>query len=127
PAEVKLKYDQELPPGEKALRKIPPEQYPDFSIMQTDPTGLARSIDYSLQYLNKPSSRGYFPYLDSSHDRAVATLVAMRQILAGGGSQVNWNAEVRQKFEVYKSIGAPKPDGSGYSGQVLFTGYCTPI
>src|SRR3954451_420409 len=25
-----LDYGRELPPGEKALRKIPPEQYPDF-------------------------------------------------------------------------------------------------
>jgi membrane-bound lytic murein transglycosylase A len=28
---------------------------------------------------------------------------------------------------VYKSYGAPLPDGSGFSDRVLFTGYCTPI
>src|SRR3712207_8694353 len=55
-----------LPPGEKALRKIPPEQYPDFGGMRTNPADLARSIDHSLAYLAKPSSRTKFPYLDIS-------------------------------------------------------------
>jgi membrane-bound lytic murein transglycosylase A len=37
------------------------------------------------------------------------------------------NQQIRQNFEVYQSVGAPSPDGSGYSGQVRFTGYFTPI
>lgn len=131
PPDPPLNFAQELPPGEKALRKISPEEYPDFSVMQTNATDLARSIDNSLAYLGRPTSRQFFPYLDITHERAVATLQAMRQIVASGSP--DWNAEVRRRFEVFKSIGAPLPAGGagggpgGYSGQVLFTGYFTPI
>src|SRR5205085_11908481 len=59
-------------------------------------------------------------------DRAVATLRAMRQMLATPGGP-DWNAMVRQDFDVYQSVGAPQPDNTGYTGQVLFTGYYTPI
>ena len=122
-----LDYARELPAGEKALRKIPPEQYPDFSGWRTNPADLARSIDNSLAYLSAPSSGAFFPYLDITRDRAVATLRAMRHMLATPGGP-DWNALVRQKFEVYQSVGAPKPDdAAGYTGQVLFTGYYTPI
>lgn len=129
PPDPPLNFAQELAPGEKALRKISPSQYPDFSVMQTNAVDLARSIDNSLAYLARPTSRQFFPYLDITHERAVATLTAMRQIVASGTP--DWNAAVRQRFEVYKSIGAPLPGGAsgpgGYSGQVLFTGYFTPI
>jgi membrane-bound lytic murein transglycosylase A len=33
---------------------------------------------------------------------------------------------IADRFEVYQSIGAPDPQGSGYTGRVLFTGYFTP-
>jgi peptidoglycan lytic transglycosylase A len=127
PPDPPLNFAQELPPGEKALRKISPAQYPDFSVMQTNAADLARSIDNSLAYLARPTSRQFFPYLDITHERAVATLRAMREIVASGGNP-DWNAEVRRRFEVYKSIGAPlSGSAGGYSGQVLFTGYFTPI
>ncbi len=34
--------------------------------------------------------------------------------------------QIRANFEVYKSKGAPRPEGGGYTDIVLFTGYCTP-
>ena len=38
-----------------------------------------------------------------------------------------FNQQIVQNFEVYKSYGAPTPDGAEYTDRVLFTGYCTPI
>jgi membrane-bound lytic murein transglycosylase A len=127
-----IDFRQPLPDGAVALRKIDPSQYPDFGAMQVDPVRLSESIDGSLRYLSAPSSRAYFPYLDISHDRAVATLTRLRdicnQMIAMGRWDRTWfNQQICSNFEVYKSYGAPSPDGMGYTDRVLFTGYCTPI
>jgi len=122
-----LDYTQELPPGEKALRKIPPERYPAFAADPAQQPQLLRSVRNSLSYLSAPSSEKFFPYLDITHQRAVATLQLLRAILAGAGTApVQWDAVIREKFEVYQSVGAPRAGAAGYSNQVLFTGYFTP-
>jgi membrane-bound lytic murein transglycosylase A len=122
-----LNYAQELPPGEKALRKIPPERYPVFAADPASHSRLLRSIDNSLSYLAAPGSEKFFPYLDITHGRAVATLKALKAALvAAGTSPVQWDALIREKFEVYQSVGAPRSDAPGYSNKVLFTGYFTP-
>lgn len=127
-----LDYSRELPPGQLALRKIPPSMYPSFRVEPADRPGLVRAIDQSLVYLAAPSSRRFFPYLDITHDRAVATLKALREIASS--PTADFDAQIRQRFDVYQSIGAPQGDeliepapAAGYSGQVLFTGYFTPI
>ncbi|QOV92009.1 MltA domain-containing protein [Humisphaera borealis] len=132
PAVKSLDYARELPPGQLALRKIPPEMYPNFDVMQTDRTALLRSIDQSLVYLDAPTSQRFFPYLDITHARAVATLRALRELASS--PTPDWNGEIRRRFDVYQSVGAPQGDelvspapAPGYSGQVLFTGYFTPI
>ena len=126
-----IDFGAQLEPGKLALRKIPPEQYPDFSQGTWNLNVLGRSIDASLSYLAKPSSRRFFPYLDITHDRAVASLNAFRQLvnnaLAQGPNSGQYiDQQIRANFEVYKSIGAPRPDGPGYTDIVQFTGYCTP-
>ncbi len=122
-----LDFARELPPGEKALRKVPPERYPGFAADAASQPRLLQSIDNSLRYLAAPSSRKFFPYLDITHERAVATLRALREaVVAAGSAPVQWDALIREKFDVYQSVGAPRADGSGYSNQVLFTGYFTP-
>lgn len=126
-----INFGQQLAPGQLALRKIPPEQYPDFSGGTWNLNVLGRSIDHSLAYLAHPSSQRFFPYLDISHDRAVASLHAFRQIVndalaQGPNAGAYINREIRAKFEVYKSYGAPNPDGPGFTDTVQFTGYCTP-
>jgi membrane-bound lytic murein transglycosylase A len=101
--------------------------YPTFAPGPADRAALLRSIDNSLAYLAKPSSQKFFPYLDITHERAVATLRALREILASAPDPSGqFDAAIRANFEVYQSVGAPAADGSGYSGQVLFTGYFTP-
>ncbi len=115
-----------------ALRKIDPSEYPNFGEQPIDPARLRTSIDNSLQYLAAPSSRQFFPYLDITHARAVATLQTLRgicdQAIAMGGWNGEWfNQQIVRDFEVYKSYGAPTPDGTAFTDRVLFTGYFTPI
>jgi membrane-bound lytic murein transglycosylase A len=124
-------FSGQLGEGELALRKISPAEYPDFSVNMTDPDALIRSCDQSIAYLQRPSSTKYYPYLDISHDRAIASVAALKAIMveqksAQKRSPELLNALIRQMFEVYKSKGAPAPEG-GYTDTVLFTGYFTPI
>ncbi|HEY1685095.1 MAG TPA: MltA domain-containing protein [Tepidisphaeraceae bacterium] len=124
----KINYNAPLPQGQLALVKIDPSQYPDFSFSQTDLSRLNRALDYSLQYLRTRSSQQFFPYLDISHDRAVNTLLELKQIINDPSQAAQINSIVRQRFDVYKSIGAPDPEkAGGYTGEVQYTGYYTPI
>jgi membrane-bound lytic murein transglycosylase A len=131
PAPPAMKWDGELPPGQIALRKIPIEQYPDFSNSTWNLQGLGPAIDHSIDYMNHPSSRASFPYLDITHDRAMATLKAFHELIDKAANRADAgafiNSEIRNNFEVYKSVGAPKPEGSGFTDRVMFTGYFTPI
>jgi peptidoglycan lytic transglycosylase A len=125
-------FRQPLPEGMVALRKIPPEQYPDFGLQPIDVQTLEHSIDQSLAYLSAPSSKSFYPYLDITHERAVESLVRLRQICEATAQHGPWdgswfNQQIVQNFEVYQSIGAPSADGTEYTDRVLFTGYFTPI
>ncbi len=120
--EVSKDYARPLPEGMMALEKIDPSQYPDFGRGFTgDPEGLLASIDYSLTYFSKPSSKKPYPYLDVSHDRAQRSLVEFRALLQTAKSPEELNREVAARFDVYRSVGY---DGNG---TVLYTGYCEPI
>lgn len=117
-------YDRPLPPGKLALRKITdPAMLPDFSaaFYNAQSTGLRDSIQRSLHYLAKPSTQRYFPYGDVSHDRAVASLQAFLTVLDEARSPDEFNRIIRDKFDVYISVGCDD------RGTVLFTGYYTPI
>jgi membrane-bound lytic murein transglycosylase A len=114
-------YGRPLPPGKLALRKIPPEQYPDFSRGYYDRAGLEQAIRYSLDYLSRPSSQRYFPYGHIPHDRAVASLEAFLEVLQTVRSPQELDDVIRARFEVYQSVGW---DGNG---TVYFTGYYSPI
>jgi membrane-bound lytic murein transglycosylase A len=129
---LKLDFKQPLPGDMVALRKISPAEYPDFARDPIVPLRLGFAIDRSLEYMATPSSQAFYPYLDITHDRAVATLHRLRAICREQQTRGTWDAawfnqQIRDQFDVYKSIGAPKADGSGYSDRVLFTGYFTPV
>jgi membrane-bound lytic murein transglycosylase A len=128
---MKIDYAAPLPEGEVALRKIDPSEYPDFSpgLMSGDLDALKRSVDHSIAYFMRAGSAKVYPYLDITHDRAIASLRAFREMLDQGpfrGTSQELNSFIAQRFEVYQSIGAPRPDGGGYTNEVLFTGYFTP-
>ena len=131
PKKKPVNFNQELPQGQLALRKIRPEQYPDFSRCTWNLDVLTRAIDASIEYNTHPSSQQHYPYLDIDHPRVVATLRAFRQLVeqAKGRPDAGQviDSEIRRNYEVYKSIGAPNSSGGGYTDRVLFTGYFTPI
>ena len=124
-------YSAQLPPGTLALRKIPPSMYPSFATTPADLGRIHPAILYSLEYLSKPSSQAFYPYADITHDRAVATLKALDELAqsaaAGQITADEIDARIRSDYEVYQSVGAPAPGGSGWTGKVLYTGYFTPI
>jgi membrane-bound lytic murein transglycosylase A len=126
-----INYAEPLPEGQVALRKIATAQYPDFSkaLAAANLDDLRASARNSLDWLNRPSSKNKYPYLDIDHDRAVASVRAFIQFIDSGAFTLPpdaFNRRIAEEFEVYQSIGAPSPDGRGSTNQVLFTGYFTP-
>lgn len=115
-------YDKPLPPGAHALRKITdPSMIPNLTFACYEIKDLREGIHNSLSYMSKPSSKQFFPMADITHDRAVASLNAMDQLLESGLYGRELDAAIRSRFEFYQSVGC---DGMG---TVLFTGYYTPI
>lgn len=115
-------YDRPLPPGQYALRKITnPEEIPDFSMACLNLTNLRDAIDNSRSYLNKPSSKQFFPVSGITHRRTLESLDAFAEMLDSGLRGPQLNQAIRERFDVYISIGCDD------QGTVLFTGYYTPI
>jgi len=116
---VEPPYDNPLAPGQLALRKITdPTLIPEFNF---NPKDLSKAIDFSLDYLSKPSSQKYYPYGAITHDQTVQSLKEFQNILSTSQNAQDFNNLIRQKFDVYESIGCDN------EGTVLFTGYYTPI
>ncbi len=135
PPQVKaINYSDELPPGTPALRKLTPDQYPDFSAAATafNLPRLDLAIDRSLAYLAKPSSARDFPCMDITHDRAVASLRLLKQLIdtelqtPANDDGRRFDAAIRSQFDVYQSVGAIDPNTGKFTGDVLFTAYFTP-
>ncbi|MBM4104154.1 MAG: murein transglycosylase [Planctomycetes bacterium] len=119
---VKPQYDRPLPPGQYALRKITdPAMIPDITFACYETLDLRQSIDYSLRYLNKPSSKKYYPCGDITHERALASLNTLAKLLDSGLAGRPLAAAIKEQFEFYQSIGCDD------IGTVLYTGYYTPI
>lgn len=119
-------YTRPLPPGMMALEKITdPMLLPDFRggypANREDRAALLESVEQSIAYLSKPSSKKYYPYLDVTHDRVKASLLAFKQLAASAGDADSFHREILRRFDVYRSVGCD------FNGTVLFTGYCTPI
>ncbi len=120
--EIRTQYDRPLPLGSYALRKIAnPYEIPDFTVACLDTKDLRTTIAKSLNYLQKPSSRKFFPCGQISHSRTVESLEAFAELLDSGLTGVQLNEAIRRKFDVYISVGCDD------RGTVLFTGYYTPI
>src|SRR5689334_14235801 len=104
-------FNRELPPGQVALRKISPAEYPDFSKCAWNLNLLPRAIVNSISYLNQPSAQRSCPYLDISHQRALATLTSFKEIITAASAQPDPGhyiaQQIRARFDVYQSIGAP--------------------
>jgi len=117
-----LVYDKPLAPGQSALRKITdPALIPDFTMASCNLINLREAVGNSLSYMGKPSSEQFFPINDVTHARAKASLEEFARLLDDGVTGANLNAVLREKFDVYMSVGCDN------EGTVLFTGYYTPI
>ena len=117
-----LDFNRELAPGQLALRKITdPALIPDFTIASYDLYRLQEGVDSSLNYLSKPSSQAFFPYGDITHQHMIDSLDAFSVLLESGYYGQKLNKTIREKFDIYTSIGCDN------RGAVLFTGYYTPI
>ncbi len=121
PAPVKPQYDRPLPEGQYALRKIEPAEIPDFSMACLDLSQLHSATTNSLNYLAKPSSQKFFPVSGITHSQAQESLKEFARLLDSGLKGTKLNETIRQKFDVYMSVGCDD------RGTVLFTGYYTPI
>jgi membrane-bound lytic murein transglycosylase A len=120
--ETKIPYDRPLPPGASALRKITdPIEIPDFTMACLNLTDLRQAIDHSRDYLRKPSSQKFFPVSGITHGQAMESLDAFAELLDSGLRGQQLNQAIREKFDVYTSVGCDD------RGTVLFTGYYTPI
>jgi membrane-bound lytic murein transglycosylase A len=119
---AKPQYDRPLPPGALALRKITnPDEIPDFTAGCHNMAAMRTAIDYSLNYLGKPSSQQFFPYGDISHQHAVDSLKAFKDLIDSGLRGRQLSDTIVREFDVYISVGCDD------MGTVLFTGYYTPI
>ncbi len=119
---VSPQYDRPLAPGQLALRKITnPADIPDFTKACYNLSNLPEAIDNSLNYLKKPSSQQFYPYSEITHEQVVKSLTAFKELLNSGITGAPLNDAIRQKFDVYMSVGCDD------MGTVLFTGYYTPI
>ena len=121
--EVKApQYDKQLPPGAYALRKITdPAMIPNLTFASYELKDLQEGIHNSLSYLSKPSSKQFFPISGITHERTVASLRAMAELLNSGVFGKDLETAIRSRFEFYQSVGCDD------HGTVLFTGYYTPI
>lgn len=116
-------YNQELAPGEPALVRIDPSQYPDFGAGWTRAkgVGLRKAVQYSIDYLHKPSSQKYYPLQSITHEQVLRSLEIFLSMLDSADTPDALNTLIRDNFDVYMSVGCDK------QGTVLFTGYYTPI
>ncbi len=63
-AKIEKNYDRPLPPGQFALRRLSDtSMYPNFgdAWYRAKGLGLRRAVDYSIDYMGKPSSQLYYP------------------------------------------------------------------
>jgi membrane-bound lytic murein transglycosylase A len=119
---AKPPYDKPLLPGQPALRKITnPAEIPDFTLACFDVKGLKPAVERSINYLGKPSSKKFFPVSGITHQLAVDSLKEFQMLLDSGMSGSDLSATIRDRFDVYMSVGCDD------NGTVLFTGYFTPI
>src|ERR1041384_6160018 len=94
-------------------------------------TGCAHKKPLAVDFNRELPPGQLAPPTTSPPDPALPSLTSFKEIITAASAQPNpgqyIDQQIRSRFDVYKSIGAPNPNGPGYTDRVLFTGYCTPI
>jgi membrane-bound lytic murein transglycosylase A len=114
-----------LPKVEKpgvSLNIINSYEYPVFAD-DLDLESLKLAVDRSLEYYNKlPELRVYnFGTYDCTVKELKLTLLEFKKIMQSSDSIETINKEMRNTFDIYKSV------GDNCKGRVLFTGYYAPV
>lgn len=116
-------YSQALPEGAPALIPLgPKEPLPDFSAEWEERGELLPALELSINWMQRPHAKQFFPAAGISYERAAASLERFREVLLNSSGPEEFQQTLANEFTVYKSAGW---DGRG--GGVLFTAYCTPI
>ena len=106
------------------LRKLDPKDVPDMKLAWMDKAGLERAIDKSLQFLNAPSSRQWYPSKNPgdtiTHDQVLQTLLDIKDMIRRNVSPAEFQQAILTRYDVYTSVGYDN------KGDVWFTGYFTP-
>lgn len=116
-------YSRELPPGQFGLRKLDPSQWPDVApaMQQLDDPAFRAALERSIRWYGARSSQQFFPTGPISHPHAQASAFAIKAIGDETGNTAEALAQFRENFDVWESVGW---DGSG---DVLYTGYFSPV
>jgi membrane-bound lytic murein transglycosylase A len=88
---------------------------------------LDRSVNESIGWFQKPSSRQWFPFKNqgtaeqiSTHEQAAASVIAFQDLLATSKSPEEFRSRFLEMFDVWQSV------GYNQDRDVLFTGYYSP-
>lgn len=115
-------YARPLPPGAFGLRKITdPARMPDLTpvAQQVADPGFQEAAKRSLTWFGYESTQEYYPIGPISHVHARTSVFAMIEL--GRMEQSEALNILQNEFDVWESVGW---DGSG---QVLYTGYFSPV
>lgn len=82
---------------------------------------LLLSVEESLSYLKRESSKFHFPKQKITHQKVKKSLERFKELLESNLSAKELDQKIKLEFDIYKSIG--KED----KNKVLFTGYFEPI
>ncbi|MCC7192682.1 MAG: MltA domain-containing protein [Phycisphaeraceae bacterium] len=105
-----------------ALRKLDRSEYPNLTLaFQARDQTLMTALDRSISWYAKPSTTQFFPLQEITHPQAQASAIAMKQILASATTADEFMQRLYAEFDVYQSV------GWNGEGEVLFTGYYSPI
>jgi membrane-bound lytic murein transglycosylase A len=105
-----------------ALRKLDPKDYPNLTLaFQGRDQDLLTALDRSIVWYSRPSTTQFFPIQEITHEQARASAFAFRQMLGVARSADDLMRRVYAEFDVYMSV------GWNGQGEVLYTGYYSPI
>ena len=116
-------YSRPLAPGASGLRKLTDtSEVPDLTAaFLSQESGLKEALERSLDWFNKPSTKGHFPILGITHEQARASVFAMAWMFELSKTPDQFKRWVLDGFDIYTSV------GWNGQGEVLFTGYYTPV
>ena len=115
-------YNQTLADGAAALLPVDADEVPEFAQDWALRDQLLPSVEQSLDWIDRPHAKGFFPTEGITWDRARASLYRFHELLTTASSKREFVERIEDEFQWYKSAGW---DGRG--GGVMFTGYCTPL